>query len=73
MEPRIAEILRTGRQRMISQSSVESGVKKIFRGIYAVGSLTAEKWYEAGARTLEDIREERFGICPTATMRIGLR
>ncbi|KAH8913955.1 Nucleotidyltransferase [Atractiella rhizophila] len=52
----------------------EDKVVSVFSDIYGVGKTTASKWYRAGARTIEDLRERTFeGIKLSTAQEIGLR
>lgn len=57
---KIDEVLATGKLQVLEVRPEEikrkEQVIKLFEGIYGVGSVTAEKWYDLGYRTLEDLR-----------------
>lgn len=56
---KIDEILATGTLDLIEERPPEEiekeRVTKIFEGIYGVGLVTAEKWYNMGCRSLQDL------------------
>lgn len=58
---KIDEILKTGKLQFLEERPEEKKEKervmKIFEGIHDVGEKTAEKWYRAGYRTLEDLQK----------------
>jgi len=58
---KIDEILKTGKLQFLEERPEEKKEKervmKIFEGIHDVGEKTAEKWYQAGYRTLEDLQK----------------
>jgi len=57
---KIDELLATGKLELIESRSVEEREKekatKLFEGIYGIGSVTSEKLYNRGFRTLEDLK-----------------
>ncbi|KAF9016733.1 Nucleotidyltransferase [Hymenopellis radicata] len=70
---KIWEIISTGELSRIEVENTEDvKVTRIFQGIYGVGPLTALKWYYSGARTLEDVRQEKYRIKLSEAQRIGL-
>ncbi|KZV66602.1 hypothetical protein PENSPDRAFT_654747 [Peniophora sp. CONT] len=70
---KIMEIIRTGDLRRINHERTDDFVTmQLFQGIYGVGPNKAREWYQAGARTLEDLKEGKFGIKLTAAQKIGL-
>lgn len=56
---KIDEVIRTGKLQFLEQRPPEKKEKaeviKIFEKIYGVGPVTAEKWYDRGYHTLEDL------------------
>jgi hypothetical protein len=45
---------------------------KAFTGIYGVGKLVAARWYDKGLRSLQDVKEGKFGHELTVAQQIGL-
>lgn len=72
MENKIAEILSTGGHRRHLFDKERNDAIKAFVGIYGVGKLVATKWFDKGLRTLDDIREGKFGHELTMSQRTGL-
>ncbi|KAJ2921653.1 hypothetical protein H1R20_g15437, partial [Candolleomyces eurysporus] len=71
---KIAEILETGDLRRIGYERTEDvQVAQIFQGIYGVGRTTAYKWYSAGCRTLDDLRNGVGGVKLSSVQEIGLQ
>lgn len=58
---KIDEILKTGKLQFLEERPEEKKEKervmKIFEGIHDVGEKTAEKWYNLGYRSLEDLQK----------------
>lgn len=56
---KIDEIIQTGQIKMLAERSVgernKSDVIKLFKTIHGVSDVTAEEWYNARARSLEDL------------------
>nr|BAF37047.1 DNA polymerase lambda [Coprinopsis cinerea] len=71
---KIVEILETGKLRRIEYERTGDVVAAaLFQGIYGVGRSTAYKWYNAGCRTLDDIRQGKGGVKLSAVQEIGLK
>ncbi|KAF5366779.1 hypothetical protein D9758_006472 [Tetrapyrgos nigripes] len=71
---KIMEIIRTGDLRRIKWENTDDvTVLKLFRGVYGVGSKTGMQWYNAGVRTLDDLRAGKYGIKLSPAQQIGLR
>lgn len=71
---KIMEVIRTGNLKRIRYEQDERTViVGIFRGIYGVGTTVAYDWYSRGLRTLEDVKQRRFGIKLTAAQDIGVK
>lgn len=70
---KIDEFIETGELTIINDIPPEQKerdrVTKIFEGIYGVGTVTAEKWYDQGYRSLEDLRQI-YG-CMTDGQKLG--
>ena len=70
---KIMEVIRTGNLRRIQYERTEDLViRQRFQGIYGVGPNKAREWYQEGARSLEDLREGKYGIKLSAAQKIGL-
>ncbi|VDB90035.1 unnamed protein product [Peniophora sp. CBMAI 1063] len=71
---KIMEVIRTGNLRRIKHERTEDiVVAQLFQGIYGVGPAKAREWYLMGARTLDDLREGKFGIKLSDAQKIGLQ
>ncbi|KAJ3568687.1 hypothetical protein NP233_g5553 [Leucocoprinus birnbaumii] len=71
---KIMEILSTGDLRRINYERTDDvEVTRLFQGIYGVGQSTAFKWYAAGSRTLDDLRNQKGGVCLNSVQVIGLQ
>ncbi|KAF9446855.1 hypothetical protein P691DRAFT_732480 [Macrolepiota fuliginosa MF-IS2] len=71
---KIMEILQTGDLRRINYEKTDDvEVTRLFQGIYGVGQSTAFKWYSAGCRTLEDLRNQKGGVHLNPVQLIGLQ
>ncbi|KAH9985907.1 Nucleotidyltransferase [Russula vinacea] len=71
---KIMEIIDTGALRRVDAERTEDvAAVQLFQGIYGVGQSTAYAWYFAGCRTLEDIKERKFGIELSQAQVLGLK
>ncbi|THU94239.1 hypothetical protein K435DRAFT_966943 [Dendrothele bispora CBS 962.96] len=72
---KIEEIIQTGELRRLQHELSSDGVhvQRLFTGIYGVGNSTATRWYNNGARTLEDLKAGKLGIKLSPVQEIGLR
>ncbi|TDL27085.1 Nucleotidyltransferase [Rickenella mellea] len=70
---KIEEIIQTGELRRIDwEKTPDVESIKNFKGIYDVGPHTAYQWYNAGCRTLDDVKARKGGITLTPTQKIGV-
>ncbi|OBZ74633.1 DNA polymerase lambda [Grifola frondosa] len=70
---KIMEIIDKGTlDRIRFEKTEKTQVAMFFMGIYGVGPAIAENWYNAGCRTLEDVKAGKGGIKLTAAQSIGL-
>ncbi|KAI0341157.1 Nucleotidyltransferase [Trametopsis cervina] len=71
---KIMEIINTGSLRRITYERTEDVyVVMAFQGIYGVGQKTAYRWYINGCRSLEDVKEGKFGVKLSPAQEIGLK
>ncbi|KAK7684455.1 hypothetical protein QCA50_012402 [Cerrena zonata] len=73
---KIMEIIRTGDlQRLHHERAVSDDIRviELFQGIYGVGRQIAHRWYNAGCRTLDDLREGKGGVKLSSVQQIGLQ
>ncbi|KAI0799730.1 Nucleotidyltransferase [Irpex lacteus] len=71
---KIMEIIKTGSLRRISYERTQDvHIVLAFQGIYGVGQKTAYQWYASGCRSLDDIREGKFGAKLSSAQQIGLK
>lgn len=71
---KVMEILQTGDLRRINYERTDDvEVTRLFQGIYGVGQSTAFKWYCAGCRTLEDLRNQKGDVRLNSVQLIGLQ
>ncbi|THH33346.1 hypothetical protein EUX98_g800 [Antrodiella citrinella] len=71
---KIMEIINTGAlQRIRYENTEDVAVVTLFQGIYGVGPSVAHKWYANGCRTLDDLKNGKFGIKLSTAQRIGLK
>ena len=70
------EFIETGNIKRIQYEQDEKTVVSgVFRGIYGVGTTVAYDWYSCGLRTLDDVKERKFGIklTPAQEVRVSYR
>jgi DNA polymerase/3'-5' exonuclease PolX len=72
MQKKLVEILSTGtlRKRAAMENDERIKVIELFTGIHGVGASTAQKWYNRGLRTLEELP---LHVELSHTQQIGLR
>ncbi|KAI0686927.1 Nucleotidyltransferase, partial [Cytidiella melzeri] len=73
---KIMEIIKTGSLRRISYERTQDVyVVMAFQGIYGVGESlsTAYQWYVNGCRSLDDVKEGKFGVRLSSAQQIGLK
>ncbi|GAA6043918.1 hypothetical protein JCM8097_004110 [Rhodosporidiobolus ruineniae] len=73
MATKILEIQQTGTLRRFSYVTPAQAAAKVFSGAYGIGAALAEQLYQAGARTIDDLRNDpdKYGLLETA--KIGLQ
>ncbi|KAF7297381.1 DNA polymerase lambda [Mycena indigotica] len=70
----IMEIVNTGDlQRIKYENTPELRTRKVFQGVYGVGPMIAQKFYNAGCRTLLDLVEGKGGIVLTEAQKVGIQ
>jgi hypothetical protein len=70
----ILEIMETGHLRRIDiENSEEVQVIRLFKGVYGVGTTTAQQWYAAGCRTLNDVIAGKEDITLSSAQKIGIQ
>ena len=69
---RIDEILETGKLKQLGDTS-EFDVLELFQKIYGVGAVKAEELYNAGYRTIEELRRDVEKINFTSSQKVGLK
>lgn len=67
---RIDEILETGKLKQLGDTS-EFDVLELFQKIYGVGAVKAQELYNAGYRSIEELRKSEVNL--TSAQKIGLR
>jgi DNA polymerase/3'-5' exonuclease PolX len=74
MLAKIVELLRTGRLQKAIDMESNSMIQAItlFSKIHGVGAVTARKWHDMGARTIEDVLDDRR-IKLTPVQKVGLQ
>ncbi|ODQ56013.1 Nucleotidyltransferase [Saitoella complicata NRRL Y-17804] len=68
---KIEEIVATGRlQRLESTDNPDDNAKRLLTGIYGVGPVQAQKWVQAGIKTLQDVLDRGK---PTYDQKVGIK
>ncbi|BFZ60179.1 hypothetical protein YB2330_001202 [Saitoella coloradoensis] len=68
---KIEEIVATGRlQRLESTDNTDDNAKRLLAGIYGVGPVQAQKWVQAGIKTLQDVLDRGK---PTYDQKVGIK
>ncbi|KAI4525116.1 hypothetical protein K525DRAFT_192303, partial [Schizophyllum commune Loenen D] len=71
---KIMEIIETGTlRRLMHELTPDVAVLWLFKGIYGVGTKTAQVWYNWGCRTLEDVANGKGGVKLNPGQKIGIK
>ncbi|KAI5888033.1 uncharacterized protein SCHCODRAFT_02671944 [Schizophyllum commune H4-8] len=71
---KIMEIIRTGTlRRLMHEYTPDVDVLWRFKGIYGVGTKTAQDWYNWGCRTLDDVANGKGGVKLNPGQKIGIK